>query len=201
MVRMTTMPAERMEWKPQCGQRGETAWQEWMYRLVICPEGEAAEKIRQLNISRSTNEQKPPMPSITLVAFRGREAMEDTIIRWVQRVCRMHRRFQVSLDQPGSHPAGGWRMSVTDAEPLHQLSEKLSVIDDYIRSCDMGPVHRETNHTCRQEGRPVEADLTAIPTEETGKPFAHFMAHSLVLTRQAYAGSTTEIVNLFAFLP
>jgi hypothetical protein len=198
---MTTTPADSKEWKPQSGQRGETAWQEWMYRLVICPEGEAAERIRQLNTGGRTNEQKPSLPSITLVAFRGREAMEDTIIRWVQRVCRMQRRFQISLGHPKPHPAGGWRMGVTDAAPLCQLAEKLSVIDDYINTCRMGPVHRETNHVCRQEGLPIETNLTAIPMEETEKPFACFMAHSLVLTRQAYAGSSTEIVNLFAFLP
>ncbi|MEY4885840.1 MAG: hypothetical protein RL151_1149 [Bacteroidota bacterium] len=201
MVRMTTIPADRMEWKPQGGQRGETAWQEYMYRLVICPEGEAAERIRQLNDGESTKEQKPPLPSITLVAFRGREAMEDTIIRWVQRVCRMHRRFQVSLEHPRHHPAGGWRMSVTDTAALYQLSEKLSVIDDYINTCRMGPVHRETNYACRQEGVTIPANLTLKAGLEPDKPFASFMAHSLVLTRQAYAGSANEIVNLFAFLP
>ncbi len=201
MVRMTTMATERMEWKPQGGQCGETAWQEYMYRLVICPEGEAADRIRALNTSESTTAQKPPLPSITLVAFRGREAMEDTIIRWVQRVCRMHRRFQISLDHPKPHPAGGWRMSVTDTAPLHQLSEKLSVIDDYINTCRMGPVHREINHACRQEGVTIPSNLTKTPIQEPDKPFASFMAHSLVLTRQAYAGSATDIVNLFAFLP
>lgn len=198
---MTTMPAGLMDWRSERGPSGESAWQEWMYRLVICPEGEAAERIRQLNAGRPTGGQKPPLPSIPLVAFRGREAMEDTIIRWVQRVCRMHKRFQISLDQPIPHPAGGWRMKVTDPGSLNQLSEKLSVIDDYIRSCHMGPVHRETNYACRQEGLPVAAALTVPATGESDKPFAGFMAHSLVLTRQAYAGSTTEIVNLFAFLP
>ena len=201
MVRMTTMHADEMEWKPQGGQRGETAWKEYMYRLVICPEGEAAERIRQLNAGEPTTAQKPPLPSITLVAFRGREAMEDTIIRWVQRVCRMHRRFHVSLDHPKPHPAGGWRMGVMDTTALYQLSEKLAVIDDYINTSRMGPVHREINYACRQEGEMIHANPTPKPQPESDKPFASFMAHSLVLTRQAYAGSATEVVNLFAFLP
>lgn len=201
MVRMTTLPANNLDWKPRRAQSGETGWDEWMYRLVICPEGEAAERIKQLHATLPTGDQKPPLPSIPLVAFRGREAMEDTIIRWVQRVCRMHRRFQLSLDHPAPHPAGEWRMNVTDAAPLRQLAEKLSVIDDYIRSCRMGPVHRETNYACRQEGLPGVINLPFIETHDPEKPFAGFTAHSLVLTRQAYAGSAIEIVNLFAFLP
>ena len=198
MVGMTSLTTDTTIWKPQ---GGETAWQEWMYRLVICPEGEAAERIRQLNSGRTTASQSTQLPSIPLIAFRGREAMEDTIIRWVQRICRMQRRFQVSLEKPECHPAGGWRMAVTDSETLRGLSEKLSVIDDYVRSCRMGPVHRETNHACRQEGTLNMAAMPDIPATDTEKPYASFMAHSLVLTRQAYAGSATEIVNLFAFLP
>jgi hypothetical protein len=65
----------------------------------------------------------------------------------------------------------------------------------------MGPVHRETNYACRQEGVTIPANLTLKAGLEPDKPFASFMAHSLVLTRQAYAGSANEIVNLFAFLP
>jgi len=198
MVGMTTRTNETAPWKPQ---GGETAWQEWMYRLVICPEGEAAERIRQLNGGRATEPLRAQLPSIPLIAFRGREAMEDTIIRWVQRVCRMQRRFPISLEKPERHPAGGWRMAVTDTDTLCGLSEKLSVIDDYIRACRMGPVHRETNHACRQEGTSGMSAMPDIPSTDKERPFTSFMAHSLVLTRQAYAGSTTEVVNLFAFLP
>ncbi len=92
-------------------------------------------------------------------------------------------------------------MPVTDNEQLRGLAQKLSIVDDYIRSCRMGPVHWETNHACRQEAvnRNDAANL-GLPLQSDG-PFAAFLAHSLVLTRQSYADSPAEIVNLFAFLP
>jgi hypothetical protein len=182
-------------------QPSETAWQESMYRLVICPEGLAAEKIRQLSKQPGLIVQDGTMPCITLASFRGREAMEDTLIRWVQRVCRMHSRFQITLETPRPHPAGGWRMPVTENEQLKGLAQKLTIVDDYIRSCSMGPVHWETTHTCRQEtiNRSTETEQYLIPHDNG--PFAAFLAHSLVLTRQSYAGSPIEIVNLFAFMP
>jgi len=182
-------------------QPSETAWQEWMYRLVICPEGQAAEKIRQLPKQTDAIVTAGAMPCITLASFRGREAMEDTLIRWVQRVCRMHSRFQITLEAPRLHPAGGWRMPVTENEHLRGLAQKLSIVDDYIRSCRMGPVHWETNHACREEAINQSGETNHWFLPQNDGPFAAFLAHSLVLTRQSYAGSPTEIVNLFAFLP
>lgn len=201
MVWMMTMTQERPDRNLRPGQPAETTWQEWMYRLVICPEGEGAERIRQLTEADGQPDRTQNLPCIPIAAFRGREAMEDTLIRWVQRVCRMHQRFQVILDDPQPHPAGGWRLPVTDTEPIRQLSEKLTIVDEYIRSCRLGPVHWETNHACRFNGTPEMTDRRPQTPRPTNNAFATFLVHSLVLTRQAYADGPVEIVNLFAFLP
>lgn len=201
MIGVTTSTNASPDRALRISQPSEPAWQEWMYRLVICPEGKAAEMIRQLTEQTGHRTQTGLMSSITLASFRGREAMEDTLIRWVQRVCRMHSRFEISLNAPRPHPAGGWRMPVTDNKHLQQLAQKLSIVDEYVRSCRMGPVHWETNHTCRQEMSDGIIGTKRCLTIQTGEPFTSFLAHSLVLTRQSYDGSPAEIVNLFAFLP
>ncbi len=41
---------------------------------------------------------------ITIAKFAVREGMEDTLMRWIQRICSNHRSFVVTLNNYSGHP-------------------------------------------------------------------------------------------------
>src|SRR5215475_12756907 len=72
------------------------------YLLVIYPYGELRDKLQEEQQQFSTDYGLPVMvrnrPHITVAAFQAGELMEDTLIRWIQRICNRHRSFDITLN-------------------------------------------------------------------------------------------------------
>src|ERR1700743_3284377 len=43
-------------------------------------------------------------PHITIAVFRADESMEDTLIRWIQRICNRYRSFETALNNYSGFP-------------------------------------------------------------------------------------------------
>src|SRR5690349_12231406 len=75
------------------------------YKLVIFPEGDGGARIREL--AKTIKDDSPSgmnilvRPYIQVASFEGRELMEETLIRWIQRVCNSHNRFDLQLNNFG----------------------------------------------------------------------------------------------------
>lgn len=105
-------------------------------------------------------------PHITLATFQAGEEMEDTLIRWIERICQQHRSFQLELNnycgipphtprqqdanrQPNAthQPPGAAEritgtvyLRIQNPEPLTDLMQQLGAIDEFIRSSGWPPV-------------------------------------------------------------
>ena len=89
-------------------------------------------------------------PHITLASFRPGEEAEDTLIRWIHRICQQHRSFRLALNNYSGIPphtilpaavAGipGRLLAGTGPE-LDCAVQQLDAIDEFIRSSGWPPV-------------------------------------------------------------
>jgi hypothetical protein len=142
------------------------------------------------------------MPDIPLATFTGREAMEETLTRWMQRICANLKRFSLTLGEPALLPDGNLRMKVKDPASLKRLTDRLDVLETYIRSCGTGPVEWVGNPGCRI-GKPIHA-MGRIATQTTQglKPMEGvFPVHCLLLEKRIHAEDRSEKVYLCPFMP
>src|SRR5690554_753879 len=106
------------------------------YRLVIYPDVAAYNKLmaeKQRFCRRFGVE--PVMksfPSIVVASFYASEGMEETLIRWIQRICSLCSSFFVTLNNYSGFPNHTIYLRITDAHPFRQLARQLKSIDDFV---------------------------------------------------------------------
>ena len=185
----------------------ERTWREQVYSLSLLPEAEGAETLRRMADEWIPAEgwrlAPAPLPDIPLATFKGREAMEETLIRWMQRICQTLPRFSLPLGDAALLPDRSARMRVTDTATLRRLVDRLEVLDTYVRSCGTGPMEWVRIPCCRL-GRaflPQGEEAEPHPTE-TGKPSETlFPVHCLLLEKKAHAEDRSEKVYLCPLIP
>lgn len=77
-------------------------------------------------------------PFITLARFQAKEAMEETLIRWIQNICRLQNSFCITITVKGNFLAG--QIEIQDSKPLLQLANSLKIIDGFIQSNECPPL-------------------------------------------------------------
>ena len=78
------------------------------YLLVIYPYGELHDKLldeqQQFSSDYGLQITVRNKPHITVAAFQASEVMEETLIRWIQRICNRHRSFDITLNNYSGFP-------------------------------------------------------------------------------------------------
>ena len=169
------------------------------YRLVVRPGQDICDLIYGEYINDKNRVEKP---EILLGVFLAREAMEDTLIRWIQRICDRMTSFPVMLNNYGSFPPHTIYLRVQDHQPFRQLITQLNIIDEYLRSGGSTGVS--------WIARPHISIMANLKEEEYGKWVkayaprtfnASFQAQELVLEKNTDAGKNRKLVNRFHLLP
>lgn len=137
-------------------------------------------------------------PHITLASFQAREEAEDTLIRWIQRICEQHRSFEIALNNYSGIPPNTIYLRVQDPEPLRELMRQMGAIDEFIRSSGWPPVYLN--------GRPylsIAGGLTekvynkAMPDYSRRMFHGIFQVSELVLLRRRHSFDPCKTVNVF----
>ena len=84
-------------------------------------------------------QKKLPMTDILACRLVASELMEETLIRWMQRIISAQSAFTVTLNNYSGFPPGTVYLRVQDHKPFKQMSASLQVVDQYIRSNDCPP--------------------------------------------------------------
>lgn len=119
------------------------------YLLVAHPDADVNEKVL-VEKENFTNgyEQKIAVktkPHITVASFVAREAMEETIIRYTQRICNQLHSFEVALNNYSGFPPDTIYLRVQNPQPFKQLAKEFKVVSSYISSCSCPPAKLITN--------------------------------------------------------
>jgi hypothetical protein len=203
------------------------------YLLVVYPHGDLQDRLmeEQQQFSsdygldhrldrgqRSTNDfLGRNRPHITLTTFQAGEEAEDTLIRWIQRICQQHRSFQLALNnysgipphtpkppEAAQHIPGAIYLRVQDPEPLRDLIQQLGAIDEFIRSSGWPPVRHPflTNGGGRlylsiAGGLTAQVYNKAMPDYSRKTFHGIFQVDELVLLRRKHSFDPCKTVNVF----
>lgn len=107
------------------------------YRLVIPADEPVSRQVKQLRkqweekFGNKAPSEKPP--SITLASFSAREEMEETLMRWIRRICDQQVIFPVVLNNFSAIPPQIVYIRVQDAKPFSKLTGLLTSLKDFVQ--------------------------------------------------------------------
>lgn len=178
----------------------------WEYILVAYPDEVTAQKIVNEKSSfldtygsRSLEKIKP---HIEIAHFLATESMEETIIRWIQRICSQFKSFEVTLNNFSGFPPGTIYVRVQDPSPFRQLAAQLKVISEYLHSNGF-PEVKFLNRPHVPIARGIADDVYGKAMPDYSRKSFHeiFWATELVLLKRNNQFDECRQVNLFRFYP
>jgi 2'-5' RNA ligase len=141
-------------------------------------------------------------PHITVAAFQAGEPMEDTLIRWIQRICSQYKSFDITLNNYSGFPPHTIYLRVQDPQPFRELMQQLKVIDDFIRSSGCPPVNLINRPYLSIAGGLTEQVYNKAMPEYSRKDFHDsFHVKEMVLLKREHSFDACKTVNIFRLLP
>ena len=176
------------------------------YLLVIYPYGELQDKLleeqQQFSTDYGLQVTVRNRPHITVAAFQAGEPMEETLIRWIQRICKSYRSFDLTLNNFSGFPPHTIYLRVQDPQPFRELMQQLRAIDEFIRSSGCPPVNLINRPYLSIAGGLTEQVYNKAMPDYSRKTFHDsFHVDQLVLLRREHAFDACKTVNIFHLLP
>ncbi len=176
------------------------------YLLVATPDKAATERIieekRLFFEEYQLRSSVAVRPFITLSQFRARDEMEDTLVRWLQRIVGDQYSFPVSLNNFSGIPPHAVILRVMDPSPFREWSQHLRPIDEYIRSNSCPPAQH-----CSHPYLAIARELPAPIYEKAIAAYSHrqfhdsFEVNELALLRRSHAQESSKQVAIFRLQP
>lgn len=138
-------------------------------------------------------------PHITITNFFAKEAMEDTIIRWMTNIFNKQQSFPVALNNYSGFPPHTIYLRIQNAQPFQQLAKELKVVNTYVRSCACPPMKIISNPHVSIAGRlPEEVYFRALIQYSHKSFHESFIVNELLLLRRKHQYDTCKPINVFA---
>jgi 2'-5' RNA ligase len=178
----------------------------WEYLLVAHPDDNVYNKIIEEKKFFSDTYKRTiavkTEPHITIANFLATEAMEETVIRWIHRVCSQCKSFPVTLNNYSGFPPHTIYVRIQDHGPFKQLAAQLKVIDQYVRSNGC-PAARLTYHPHLTIARELDDTIYNKAMADYSQKTFHetFLLTKLLLLKRNNQFDTCKQVNVFRFYP
>jgi hypothetical protein len=172
------------------------------YMLVIQPDQSVKEKLlhEKTEFSNTYWEDKSGLQdaNMILASFRAKEGLEETIIRWIERICGQQKSFRVTLNNYSGIPPHTIFLRTQDADPFCCLSKQLKVIDDLVNYSGYPSVQIYSKPYLAIAGK-----LPADVFDRALMDYAHrtfhesFQVHELILLKRVANGEISKKINVF----
>ncbi|CAN5288510.1 hypothetical protein BH11BAC6_BH11BAC6_08180 [soil metagenome] len=175
------------------------------YLLVVHPAADVYKQVMQEKQHFSdTYKEKvavKTLPHITVANFLAREAMEETIIRYMHRITSTQESFAVTLNNYSGFPPHTVYVRVQDHQPFKQLAASLKAVDQYIKSNGCPPAKFIT-YPHLSIARRLKADVYEKAMFEFSQRtfYASFNVGELVLLKRQNQFDKCKQVNVFKLL-
>lgn len=176
------------------------------YLLVVHPDALVNNKIHleKQNFYDQYGEKvvEKTKPYIAIADFVAREPMEQTIIRWLERICSNRQSFTVSLNNYSGFPPHTVYLRIQNPTPFKQLAHELKVIDNYVRLNACRPAH-----LIKTPYLPIAGSLSKMVYEKALVEYSQktfhetFTVDQLVLVRRSHQYDMYKPVNIFHLQP
>lgn len=175
------------------------------YLLIANPDTDVLEKImaeKQLFYDEYKEKTAITKPHINVANFVAREEMEDTIIRWVERICHHQQCFTVTLNNYSGFPPHTIYLRIQNAKPFQQLGKELNVVNGYISSCSYPPIKIISRPHVSIAGSLSEEVYFKALIQYAQKSFHEsFVVSELLLLRRKHPYDTCKPINVFGLQP
>ena len=140
-------------------------------------------------------------PHITVANFLAKEAMEDTIIRYMHRIISTQKIFTVTLNNFSGFPPHTVYARVQDHQPFKQLAAALAPVEHYIKGNGCPPA-KFIIHPHVSIARRLKPDVYDKAMFEFSQRtfFASFNVEELVLLKRQNQFDKCRQVNVFKLL-
>src|SRR5688572_23370671 len=105
------------------------------YRLVINPDAQVYEKImaekQRFFMRYGIESVLKSFPYIMVAGFYAGEGMEETLIRWLQRIFSQRNSFEVMLNNFSGVPQHSIYLRIQNPQPLQQLALELKALEHH----------------------------------------------------------------------
>jgi hypothetical protein len=173
-------------------------------RLVIAEKQSVQEKYQQQSALQNHGQMgdKVGLPHITVAKYMAKEGMEETIERWVQRICNLQKSFKVILNNFGGYPPHTLYIRVQNPQPFHSLVSQLKVIDSYVTGNSGHPVQFASKpHLPLAKKLPDDLYNKALFDYASRDFHESFVVNELVLLKRKNNGDAFQTVGIFRLLP
>lgn len=141
-------------------------------------------------------------PHITVANFLAKESMEDTIIRWIQRICSQQQSFTVTLNNYSGFPPHTIYLRVQNEQPFRQLTKDLNVVNTYISSCACPPMKIISKpHVSIARDLSEEVYFKALIQYAHKSFHESFSVNQLHLLKREHAYDAGKSINVFGLPP
>jgi len=140
-------------------------------------------------------------PHITVANFLAKEAMEDTIIRYMHRIISTQKSFTVTLNNFSGFPPHTVYARVQDHQPFKQLAAALTPVEQYVKVNGCPPAKFIT-HPHISIARRLKADVYDKAMFEFSQRtfFASFNVEEMILLKRQHQFDKCRQVNVFKLL-
>lgn len=174
------------------------------YSLIVHPSVEVTAKInaeKQFFFSRYGHTQKNK-PSIAIAHFFAKDMMEETLLRFMQRIFSNHAAFETTLNNYSGFPNGSIYVRVQNQQPFKQLVKDLTTVDNYIHSCECPPIQLISSpHISIANHLPESIYLQAIADYSRKDFHETFTVTEVILLRRNSAFDNCKTVQVFSLFP
>ena len=175
------------------------------YRLLVYPDATVYNKLvavkQRFFDSYGIEEAVHSFPHIMVAGFYASEGMEETLIRWMQRICSRLNSFTVNLNNYSGFPAHTIYLRIQNPQPFRQLARELQVIDDFIRSSTGRGARLLQPYLSIANELPEQVFQKAMPAYSRKTFHACFTANELVLLAKDHPFASSKTITVFRFLP
>lgn len=175
------------------------------YLLVVHPTKDVYNQLQEekeiFSSQYKVSVAKKTLPHITVANFIAKEEMEETIIRYMQKILSTHQCFEVTLNNYSGFPPHTVFARVQDHEPFKKLASSLKIIDQYIKSNGCPPAKFIT-YPHLSIARKLQQNVYEKAIFEYAQKtlYASFYVEELVLLKRKNQFDKCKQVNVFRLL-
>jgi hypothetical protein len=139
---------------------------------------------------------------ILLGSFQAKEELENTIVRWLQRIFNLQGSFVVTLNNFSGRPPHNIHLRIQDPEEIKKMINQLKMIDHFIQTNDCPPAVLCYTPQMEISNNIPENSFYKILNEFSGKSFHEsFVADKIKLYKRSQFESSFQLTYSFSLPP
>lgn len=176
------------------------------YRLAVLPGRELEEKIaaERLELDAAigaSTVQEYSKHFIEVLQFMAREEMEDTLVRWMQKILSQEQSFSVSLNNYSAFPSHTIYMRVQENAGINQLIQKFGFLKDHVITTGGGKLSVHKVYLALAQKLPLNVYEKMVPVYSRKTFHESFLVQELILLKRKDAFEKFKPVQVFGLLP